>query len=150
MEDDSDQLNKEGNNNNETLHPELEILFENVLAALRKLKKTKSAGADNIVIVMITASKADSVKLLHVICNKIWCSGEWPKDWTTSVYILEHKKGTNTEYSNYKTIATTDLISRVRKEMLNILHKGSKHLYYQNLSLGRLGLYCEGKRGNRF
>ena len=34
-----------------------------------------------------------SVKVLHSICQQIWKSQQWPKDWKTSVFISIPKKG---------------------------------------------------------
>lgn len=119
MEDEANETNGEDDDNlRETTYPEPEILYEEVLAALRKLRKTKSAGADNIVAEMIAPSEPETARLLHTICNKIWSFGEWPKDWTISVYIPVHKKGSKTECSNYRTIT---FISHASKVMLNIL-----------------------------
>lgn len=29
----------------------------------------------------------EGVRLIHLICNKIWRKGQWPDDWTESVFI---------------------------------------------------------------
>ena len=93
MEDEANETNGDDDNHTET-YPEPEILYEEVLAALQKLRKTKFTGVDNIVVEMITSPESETARLLHTICNQIWSSGEWPKDWTTSVYIPICKKGT--------------------------------------------------------
>ena len=58
------------------------------------------------------------MKVLHSICQQIWKTQQWPKDWKTSVFIPIPKKGNAKECSNYHTIA---LISHARKVMLKIL-----------------------------
>ena len=58
------------------------------------------------------------MKVLHSICQKIWKTHEWPKDWKRSVFIPIPKKGNAKEFSNYRTIA---LISHASKVMLKIL-----------------------------
>ena len=55
---------------------------------------------------------------MHSICQKIWKTHEWPKDWKRSVFIPIPKKGNAKEFSNYRTIA---LISHASKVMLKIL-----------------------------
>ena len=58
------------------------------------------------------------MKVLHLICKKIWKTQQWPQDWKRSVFILIPKKDNATECSNYCTIA---LISHASKAMLKIL-----------------------------
>ena len=58
------------------------------------------------------------MKELHSICEQIWKTQQWPKDWKRSVFIPIPKKGNAKECSNYRTIA---LISHTSKVMLKIL-----------------------------
>ena len=62
--------------------------------------------------------KDDSVKVLHLICQQIWKTQQWPWNWKRSVFIPIPKKGNAKECSNYCTIA---LISHASKVMLKIL-----------------------------
>ena len=62
--------------------------------------------------------KDDAVKVLHSICQQIWKTRQWPKDWKRSVFIPVPKKGNAKECSNYCTVA---LISHASKVMLKIL-----------------------------
>ena len=62
--------------------------------------------------------KDDAVKVLHSVCQQIWKTQQWPKDWEKSVFIPIPKKGNAKECSNYCTIA---LISHTSKVMLKIL-----------------------------
>ena len=62
--------------------------------------------------------KDDAVKVLHSICQQIWKTQQWPKDWKRSVFIPIPKKGNVKECSNYRTIALTSYASKV---MLKIL-----------------------------
>ena len=55
--------------------------------------------------------------MLHSICQQIWKTQQWPKDWKRSVFIPIPKKGNAKEYSNYFTVA---LISHTSKVMLKI------------------------------
>ena len=47
----------------------------------------------------------DAVKVLHSICQQIWKTQQWPRDWKRSVFILVPKKGNAKECSNCCTIA---------------------------------------------
>ena len=56
--------------------------------------------------------------MLHLLCQQIWKTQQWPQDWKRSVFIPAPKKGYAKEYSNYHTMA---LISHTSKVMLKIL-----------------------------
>ena len=58
------------------------------------------------------------MKVLHLICQHIWKTQQWPQEWKRSVFLPIPKKGNAKEYSNYCTIA---LISHASKVMLKIL-----------------------------
>ena len=66
-------------------HP---ILREEVEAAVKTLKKGKSAGVDNIPAEMVQAGGEDMISALLIICNKIW-----PTQRTQSLVITLPKKG---------------------------------------------------------
>ena len=44
----------------------------------------------------------DAVKVLHSICQQIWITQQWPKDWKRSVFIPIPKKGNAKECSKWK------------------------------------------------
>ena len=62
--------------------------------------------------------KDDTVEMLHLICQQIWKTQQWPRDWKMSVFTPIPKKGNAKECSNHCTIA---LISHASKVMLKIL-----------------------------
>ena len=94
------------------------ILREEVEAALKLLKKGKSAGVDNIPSELVQAGGEAMIDMLLIICNKIWQTGEWPTPWTQSLIITLPKKGNLQLCQNYRTIS---LISHPSKVMLRIL-----------------------------
>ena len=55
--------------------------------------------------------------MLHSICQQIWKTQQWPRDWKRSVFIPAPKKGNAKDCSKYHTIA---LISHTGKVMLKI------------------------------
>ena len=61
--------------------------------------------------------KDDAVKVLHLLCQQIWKTQQWPQNWKRSVFIPIPKKGSAKECANYCTIA---LISHTSKVMLKI------------------------------
>ena len=56
-------------------HP---ILLREVEAAVKSLKKGKSAGVDNIPVELVQADGENVTIALTTICDKIWQTGEWP------------------------------------------------------------------------
>ena len=85
---------------------------------LRSMTMNKASGGDGIPVELFQILKDDVVKVLHSICQQIWKTQQWPRDWKRSVFIPIPKKGNAKECSNYCTIA---LISHVSKVMLKIL-----------------------------
>ena len=94
------------------------ILREDVEAAVKSLKKGKSAGVDNIPLELVQARGEAMIDMLLNICNKIWQTGEWPTPWTQSLIITLPKKGNLQLCQNYHVIS---LISYPSKVMLRIL-----------------------------
>ena len=85
---------------------------------LGSITMNKASGGDGIPIELFQILKDDVVKVLHLICQQIWKTQQWPRDWRRSVFILLPKKGNAKEFSNYCTIV---LISHASKVMLKIL-----------------------------
>ena len=83
---------------------------------LRKHHTNKAS--DGIPVELFQILKDDAVKVLHLICQQIWKTQQWPQDWKRAVFIPIPKKGNAKECSTYRTIA---LISHARKVMLKIL-----------------------------
>ena len=82
------------------------------------LTTNKASGGDGIPVELFQILKDDAVKVLHLICQQIWKTQQWPQDSERSVFITIPKKGNAKECSNYCTIA---LISYASKGMLKIL-----------------------------
>ena len=78
----------------------------------------KASGGDGISVELFQILEDDAVIVLHSICQQIWKTHQWPKDWKRSVFITIPKKGNAQERSNYGTIA---LISHANKVVLKIL-----------------------------
>ena len=73
--------------------------------------------------------KDDAIKMLHSVCQQIWKTQQWPRDWKRSVFIPIPKKGNAKECSDYHTIA---LISCSSKVMLKILQvRFQQHLNHE-------------------
>ena len=86
--------------------------------ALGSITTNKTSGGDGIPAELFQILKDDAVKVLHLICQQIWKTQQWPQDWKRLIFILILKKGNAKECSNYHTIV---LISHASKVMLKLL-----------------------------
>ena len=86
--------------------------------ALGNITVNKAFGGNEIQGELFQILKDDAVKVLHLICQQIWKTQQWPQDWKRSIFILIPKKGNGKECSNYHIIA---LISHASKVMFKIL-----------------------------
>ena len=93
----------------------------------------KASGGDGIPVELFQILKDDAVKVLHLICQQIWKTQQWPQDWKRSVFIPIPKKSNAKECSNYCTIA---LISQLHlsKVMLKILQARLQQCAHHELS----------------
>ena len=99
-------------------HVEPDILECKVKWATGSITTNKAGGGDGIPVELFQILKDDAVKVLHSICQQVWKTQQWPKDWKRSVFIPIPKKGNAKECSDYGTIT---LISHSSKVMLKIL-----------------------------
>ena len=90
-----------------------DILLEEVAAAVKRLKKGKSPGIDEIAGEVIQAGGEKVIEEIHSICKQVWHEGRTPEEWTKSVIVTIPKKGDLAECSNYRTIALSSHISKV-------------------------------------
>ena len=84
------------------------------------------------------------VKVLHSICQQIWKTQHWLRDWKRPVFIPIPKKGNAKECSNYCTIA---FISHASKVMLKILQ--ARLQQYVNCELPDVQAGFRKSRGTR-
>ena len=95
-----------------------EILADEVRSAIRKLKKSKACGPDNISAEMLQAAEEFSTQEITKIANEIYNSGEIPRELLQSIFIALPKKPGAMECELHRTIS---LISVVIKVILRIL-----------------------------
>ena len=98
-------------------HLESDILECEVKWALESITINKANGCDGIPVELFQILKDDAVKVLHLICQQIWKTQQWPQDWKMSIFVPIPKEDNPKECSNYQTIA---LISHAGKVMLKI------------------------------
>jgi len=99
-------------------HLEPDILECKVKWTLGNITTKKASGGDGILVELFQILKTDAVKVLHLICQQIWKTQQWPQDWKRSVFIPIPKKGNAKQCSNCRTVA---FISHTSKVMFKIL-----------------------------
>ena len=80
---------------------EPDILGCEVKWALESITMNKASGGDRIPVELFQILEDDTVKVLHLICQQIWKTQQWPQDWKRAVFIPIPKK------SNDKNAQTT-------------------------------------------
>ena len=68
-------------------HLEPDILESKVKWALGSITMNKASGGDGIPMELFQILKDDAVKVLHLVCQQIWKTQQWPQDWKRSVFI---------------------------------------------------------------
>ena len=80
-------------------HLEPDILECEVKWALGSITMNKASGGDGISVELFQIQEDDAVKVLHSICQQIWKTQQWPRDWKRSVFIPIPKKGNAKEFN---------------------------------------------------
>ena len=125
-------------------HLEPDILECKVKWALGSITTNKATGGDGIPAELFEILKDDAMEVLHLLCQQIWKTQQWPQDWKRSVFIPIPKKGNVKECSNYCTIA---LISYASKVMLKILQ--ARLQQYMNQEVPSVQVGFRKGRGTR-
>ena len=120
------------------------ILISEVQQALKELSNNKACGQDNIPCEFWKCLEEEQIITLQKLCNKIWTTCTWPKDWKRSVYITLFKKGDPQNCENYRTIA---LISQTSKVLLKIIQKRLQNFCEEQLPQEQAGF--KKNRGTR-
>ena len=90
----------------------------------------KASGGNGITAELFKNFKDDAVKVWHSICQQIWKTQQWLRDWKRSVFIPTPKKDNAKECSNYRTIT---VISHASKAIFKILQ--GRFQQYMNCEL---------------
>ena len=86
-------------------HLEPDIMEYEVKWSLGSIATNKASGGDGIPVELFQILKDDAVRVLHIICQQVGKTEQWPQDWKRSVFIPIPKKGNIKGCSNYHTIA---------------------------------------------
>ena len=97
--------------------------------ALGSITTNKASGGDGTSTELFKILKDDAAKVLHLICQQIWKTQQWPQDWKSSVFIPVPKKAIPI---NPQT--TIVLCSNASKVMLKIFQARLQQCVKQELA----------------
>ena len=86
------ELHDPDNHDGVITHIEPEILKCELKWALVSITMNKASGGDGIPVELFQILKDDTVKVLQSICQQIWKTQQWPKDWKMSVSFRSNPK----------------------------------------------------------
>ena len=81
-------------------HLEPDILECEVKWAFGSITTNKASGSDGISAELFQILKDDAMKVFHSICQQMWKTQQWPRNWKRSAFIPIPKKGNAKECSN--------------------------------------------------
>ena len=93
------------------IHLEPDILECEVKWALVSTTTNKASGGDEIPVELFQNLKDDAVKVLYSICQQLWKTQQWPRDWKRSVFIPIPRKAmpknvqTTAQLHSFHTVA---------------------------------------------
>ena len=93
----TDELYKKGLNGTDNhvsvvSHPEPDILECDVKWAKSSTAASKASGGDGIPAELFKILKDDAIKVLHSVCQQIWKTQQWPRNWKRSIFTPVPKK----------------------------------------------------------
>ena len=93
------ELHDADNHDGVITHLEPDTLECEVKWALESITMNIASGGDGIPAELFQILKDDAVKVLPSICQQIWKTQQWSRDWKRSVFIPIPKKGNAKECS---------------------------------------------------
>ena len=96
-----------------------EITQNEILQAIDKQKKGKSAGIDDISPDLIKLTKPHIINYLHKLFKKMYETSQYPKEWAKSIIIPIHKKGSKLVFDNYRGISLLSVTSKLFTSIIN-------------------------------
>ena len=99
---------------------EPEVLETEISQAIKKLKREKAVGVDEVPAEALKAGGVTVIKTLKSIIDEIWKTGKWPEQWVVSELVLLPKVPGTQDCTKYRTIS---LISHASKVLLEIIRQ---------------------------
>ena len=86
-------LNDPDNHESVITYLEPDILECEVKWTLGSITTNKASGGDGIPVELFEILTDEAVKVLHLICQQIWKTQQWPQDWKRSIFLPIPKQG---------------------------------------------------------
>ena len=120
------------------------ISSEEMLAALRAMKKSNACGIDSITNDIMRAFTVNYPEFISALFNCILRSNEFPTEWSTSLVVPIHKKGSKASITNYRGISLIPSFCKLFCSILNnrIINWATTNKIFSPCQLGFL-------KGNR-
>ncbi len=95
--------------------------IKEIVCAMQQLSSNMAPDFDCIQMELLSPVPSADIK---VICQKVWETRKWSKDWKRSVFTSISKKGDARNCRNYRSIALIPQISKIlKKSFCNVYSK---------------------------
>ena len=89
------------------------ILKSEIVKAIKVMQRKKATGDDNISVDLLKELGDNELKIMTALVNRIYISGDWPKDFLDVTMITLRKKNKAKKCGDHRTIS---LISHTGKD----------------------------------
>ena len=115
--------------NNKASPPPPAILSSEVRDAIKKMKRDKAPGEDNITANILKDGGEPIVETLTKFFNRCLTEGRVPSSWRNASVVILHKKGDTADIKNYRPISLLPVMYKVFSHILlrRILHTLDQH-----------------------
>ena len=117
----SDEVKQMIENDLQYMYQELDISIstDEVKAAIRDLKKSKSGGVDLLINELFVYDDAILQPYLVYLFNFVFESGVFPETWSEGLLAPLHKKGSKSSPDNYRGITLLSVLGKIFTRILN-------------------------------
>ena len=94
------------------------ILPTEVSAAIKRLKRNKAPGNDNIIADVLKDGGEPIVQMFTNMFNRCLREGKLPNSWKDALVIIIHKKGDTADIKNYRPISLLPITYKVFSQVI--------------------------------
>uniref|UniRef100_A0A1Y1M3Z3 Reverse transcriptase domain-containing protein n=1 Tax=Photinus pyralis TaxID=7054 RepID=A0A1Y1M3Z3_PHOPY len=94
------------------------IKLEEVMEAVKRLKRGKAVGHDGVSTEMVKNLGREGMEVVTALYNKVWLEEQIPKDWEIGILMPIYKKGDKRDCTNYRGITMTCILAKVYERIL--------------------------------
>ena len=105
-------------------HLEPDILECEVKWALESITMNKASGGDGIPFELFQILKDDAVKVLHSICQQIWKTQQWPRDWKSQFSFQSQRKAVTKNVQTSAQLHSLCMLARLSSKSFELASAG--------------------------